>query len=65
MPQGGRYILCDRCKVTTFSLNLPWNHDHQTRKAAEEAGWIVEHDRHTNTGEDICPSCQEITQEKS
>jgi hypothetical protein len=59
MPQGGRYIQCDRCNTSTFSLNLPWNRDGETKRAAREAGWQVEHDPRTNTGEDICPPCQE------
>ncbi|WP_276122677.1 hypothetical protein [Pararhizobium qamdonense] len=57
MPQGGRYICCDRCKESTFSLNLPWNQDGRTKQAAREAGWKVEHDPSSNTGEDVCPTC--------
>jgi hypothetical protein len=53
MPQGGRYILCDRCKVSTFSLNLPWPHDGTTMQAAQEAGWKADGNY------DLCPSCLE------
>lgn len=51
--QGGRYVLCDRCKVSTFSLNLPWPHDGKTIRAAEAAGWRID----TLKGPHICPAC--------
>jgi len=57
MPQGGRYILCDRCKVTTFSLNLPWPYDGETKRAAQEAGWRIVCEPDVNFREDVCPSC--------
>jgi hypothetical protein len=48
---GGRYILCDICEKTTFSLNLPWPRDGDTLDAARDAGWEVRL-RH------ICPNCR-------
>lgn len=57
MPQGGRYILCDRCKVTTFSLNLPWPKDGETMAAAREAGWRIVREHDVNFEEDACPAC--------
>ncbi|OWZ90397.1 hypothetical protein B9J07_27820 [Sinorhizobium sp. LM21] len=64
MPQGGRYILCDRCKGSTFSLNLPWPHDGKTMTAAREAGWRVIREPDVNFEEDVCPTCIEAEGDK-
>lgn len=62
MPQGGRYFLCDRCQVTTFSLNLPWSRDNETVAAARRAGWKVGIKQNflDERGEDVCPLCLEL-----
>jgi hypothetical protein len=57
MPQGGRYIECDRCRKSHFSLNLPWSRDSETLGAARAAGWKTDHDVRTGMGEDVCPTC--------
>ncbi|QIG75733.1 hypothetical protein EVC20_162 [Rhizobium phage RHph_Y2_17_1] len=57
MPQGGRYIECDRCRKNHFSLNLPWSRDGETITAARAAGWRVVHEPEVNFSEDVCPDC--------
>jgi len=56
--QGGRYILCDWCCESTFSINLPWPHDGKTLQAAEDAGWQITRGKF---GPHLCPSCVELT----
>lgn len=60
MPQGGRYILCDRCQKSTFSLNLPWPKDGETMKGARQAGWRIIREEDVNFVEDVCPACIEV-----
>lgn len=55
---GGRYIICDECVETTFSLNLSWQHDGKTLRAAEESGWYIEW---WKQGKHVCPACREKT----
>lgn len=50
---GGRYVKCDICNETTFSINLPWPRDGETLMAAEEAGWLISPLHH------VCPACRE------
>lgn len=62
---GGRYIICDECVETTFSLNLSWQHDGDTLRAAEESGWYIEWEKPgwkfewDKIGKHICPACRE------
>lgn len=60
---GGRYIICDECKETTFSLNLPWQYDGKTVQAAKEASWYVAPG--TLRGPHICPACREKNDERT
>lgn len=57
MPQGGRYIECDKCRKSTFSLNLPWPFDTNLIAAAKEAGWRIICEPDVNYVEDTCPAC--------
>lgn len=57
MPQGGRFIICDQCNKSTFSLNLPWNRDDETIAAAKAAGWRCIREPDVNFHEDACPEC--------